>query len=330
MVRSAKGILVSFRIACCIATFAASAAESLAQQFPAKPVRFVAGMAAGGGADLNVRRLADRLSKMWRQPVIVQNMAGGAGNLAAVAVAEATPDGYTLLFASHPIFAVNPILYDRLPFDADRDFVPVVLVSKTPHVLLVHAALPAARLSELIALAKERPGSLNFGSGGLGTSIHLAAELMKNRAGVELTHVPYKGAAPAVTALIGGEIQLLFDSSMTAIGHIRGGRVRGLVIASMTRAAALPDLPTFNESGIPGFEAGVAHGVLVPSSTPAAIVSALNRAINATLNEPEYKKQMAEFGVELVGGSAGSFQAYLAAERKKWTEIIRKQGIKAN
>jgi tripartite-type tricarboxylate transporter receptor subunit TctC len=310
--------------------FAACTTASAAPNFPAQPVRIVAATPPGGAADVNARRLADRLSRAWQQPVIVQNLSGGAGNVAAAAVAEATPNGYTLLFAAHPVFAVNPLLYEKLPFNADRDFTPVVLLSKMPHVLLANTALPATTVAELIALAKARPGSLNFASGGAGTSIHLAGELLIDAAGIDIRHVPYRGGAPAVTALIGGEVQLLFDATATAIGHLRGGRVRGLAIASLRRSAVLPDMPTFDEGGLRGFESVIAHGILVPAKTPDAMVLALNRAINATLHDPDYRKQMADFGADLIGGSAQEFRAFLAAERTKWAKLIRKQGIKAN
>jgi tripartite-type tricarboxylate transporter receptor subunit TctC len=222
------------------------------------------------------------------------------------------------------------VLYDKLPFDPYVDFAPVVLVSDTPHVLLVSSASPVTRLSELIALAKAQPGSVNFGSGGQGTSLHLAGELFKTLAGIELTHIPYKGTAPAVTAMIGNEIQMLFDSASSAMGHIRGGRVRGLAIASSVRIAGLPEVPTFEESGIPGFYSGVGNGILVRAGTPVAVVSALNRGINAALNDPEYKKQMADIGVNLAGGTPEQLRAYIASEKKKWTPIIQKQGIKAS
>lgn len=290
----------------------------------------VAAMPAGGGGDLNARRLADRLNKLWKQAVLVENVAGAAGNSAAVTVAGAAADGHTLFFASHPIFAINPFLYDRLPFNAERDFVPVVLVSEAPHVLLVNAALPTPKLKDLIALAKARPGTLNFGSGGAGTSIHLAGELLRSSAAIDLTHIPYKGAAPAITAMIGNEIQMLFDSSMTAIGHIQGGRVRGLAITSLARSDALPEVPTFDESGLPGFEAGVGHGILVRTNTPAPVVAALNQAVNAAMSEPAYRRQMGDLGVTLIGGPAENFRAYLAAEKKKWGPLIQKQGIKVN
>ncbi len=300
------------------------------QGFPARPVRIVAPFAAGGGGDLNARRLADRLSRAWGEPVVVQNVTGAAGNAGAATVAAATPDGYTLLYASHPILAANPWLYDKLPFDAERDFAPVVFVAEMPHILLINLALPVLKLPQLVAYAKTQPGGLNFGSGGPGTSTHLAAELLKSLTGMPLTHVPYKGAAPAVTALIGGEIQMLFDASTTALNHIRGGRVRGLAVASLKRLAVLPELPTLAESGVPRFEAGVSHGLLAPAKTPTAVIARLNRDVNTVLREPEFARQMAEQGVSPVGGAPEALRAYLAAERAKWGEIIRRQGIKAN
>ena len=314
----------------CACALALAVSPASAQDFPTRSVRVIAPFPPGGGTDINVRRLSERLSRMWKQPVIVENLAGGACNVAAVAVAGSQPNGYTLFFASLAIFAVNPVLYDKLPFDPDRDFAPVVLVSDTPHVLLVSSTFPAANVAELIAAAKARPGSLHFGSGGQGTSLHLAGELLKSRAGVELTHVPYKGTAPAMTAMMGNEIQMLFDSTSSALGHIRGGRVRGLAIANPARAAGLPEVPTFDEGGIPDFYSGVAHGVLVRSGTPAAVVSALNRGINTVLSDSEYKKQMAEIGVHLAGGAPEHLRSYIASERRKWTPIIQTQGIKVN
>lgn len=259
---------------------------------------------------------------------MVENLGGGAGNVGAVAVAAAAPDGYTLFFATHPIFAINPSLHEKPPFDPERDFAPVVQVSETPHILIVNLSLPAATLADLIGLARARPGSLHSGSGGQGTSLHLAAELFRSAAGIELTHVPYKGTGPAIAALMANEIQILFDSSTSAIGHIRGGRVRGLAVTALSRLAALPELPTFDESGLPGFHSALAYGIVVRSGTPPAIVAAVNRTVNAVLADPEYRRQMSEVGLNLVGGPPEHFRSYLAAERKKWAEIIRKQGIR--
>jgi tripartite-type tricarboxylate transporter receptor subunit TctC len=319
-----------FSILACAAICLACSPVLLAQGFPVQPVRIVAATPPGGAADINARRLADRLSRMWKQPVVVQNLSGGAGNVAAAAIAEATPNGYSMLFVAHPVLAVNPMLYDRLPFNADRDFTPVILLSRMPHVLLTSTSLTAATVPELIALCKARPGSLNFASGGAGTSIHLAGELLMDAAGIELRHVPYRGGAPAVTALMSGEVQLLFDATATAIGNLRSGRLRGMAIASLTRSPVLPDIPTFDQSGLRGFESVIAHGILVPAKTPAALVATLNRAINETLNDPEYQKQMAEFGAELIGGPASKFSTFLAAEKTKWAALIRKKSIKAN
>ena len=313
-------------------TFAALAlfgCNANAQTYPSKPLRMVAGMAAGGGADVNARRLAQMLNKILKQSVVVENVAGGAGNLAAQIVAGVGNDGHTLLFASHPILAINPLLYERLPFNPDQ-LAPVALVSQTPHILLANLALPAANVVELVRLAKSKPGAINFGSGGAGTSIHLAAERLQMMAGISLTHVPYRGAAPAFAALVGNEIQLLFDNTLTSIGHVRGGRVRGLAIASLARLGVVPDLPTFSESGVPGFETGVGHGILVNAATPQDRVAVLNRAINIALSNTEYRKQMDDLGVVLVGGTPEYFRAYLAAERNKWGEVIQKRGIKVD
>ncbi len=310
-------------------TMLSGATAASAQEYPARPVRIIAPFAAGGGADLAARRLAERLNNRWKQPVIVHNIAGAAGNTAAHAVANSERDGYTLFFASLPILVTNPLLYAKLPFNAERDFAPVILVSDTPHILLVSAAFRARTLSELIAYAKAQPGKVNFGSGGQGTSLHLAGELFKTIAGIDMVHVPYKGAAPAVTALLGDEIQMMFDNGATALGHIRGGRVRGLGIASKVRALALPDVPTFDEGGIANFYSGVPHGVFVAAGTPANIIAAINRTINAIFQEPEYRKILTQSGVNIAGGEPAQLTAYLAGEKKKWQPLIQSQGIKA-
>ena len=303
------------------------ACAAFAQNYPGKPLRLVAGMPPGGGADTNARRLAPILARIVEQNILIDNISGSGGSLGAQTVASGGSDGNTLLFASHPIIAIYPLLYERLPFNPDQ-LTPIALMTQTSHVLLVNTALPAATVGELVRHAKAKPGTVNFGSGGAGTSLHLAGELMQSMAGVTLVHVPYRGSGPAITALVGNEIQLLFDSSMTAIGHIRGARMRGLAIASAARLSAVPDLPTFNESGLPGFEVGVGHGLLAQAATPAARIATLNRAVNTALADPEYKKQMAEVGVVLVGGPPEVFRAYLAAERSRWADLIQKRGIK--
>jgi tripartite-type tricarboxylate transporter receptor subunit TctC len=300
-----------------------------APNFPNRPIRMVAGMPAGGGADLNARRLAERLNKILKQNIVVENIAGAAGNAAAVTVSGGNPDGHTIFFTSHPVFAVNPVLYDKLPFNPN-DFQPVVQVSQASHVLLANLSLPATRVADLIALARTKPRGINFGSGGQGTSLHLSGELLNYLYKIELVHVPYRGSAPAAVALISNEIQLLFDNSITAVGHVRGGRVKALGIAAKSRLAAIPEVPTLDESGAPGFETGISHGILVLSAVPKPTVAILNRAINTALIDADYKSAMAELGVTLLGGTPEQFAKFLAAERTKFADLIKKQGIKVN
>jgi tripartite-type tricarboxylate transporter receptor subunit TctC len=289
----------------------------------------VAGMPPGGGADVSGRRLATQLGRILKQNIVVENIAGAAGNSAAVTVAGGNPDGHTIFFSSHPVFAVNPILYDKLPFNPN-DFQPVAQVSQASHVLLANLALPATRVSDLIALAKAKPRSINFGSGGQGTSLHLSGELLNYLHKIELVHVPYRGSGPAAVALIGNEIQILFDNSMTAIGHVRGGRVKALGVAAKSRLVALPELPTLDESGAPGVETGISHGVLVLTTVPKPVVATLNRAINTAITDPEYKATMTELGATLIGGPPEQFAKFIIAERAKFADLIKKQGIKVN
>ncbi len=302
--------------------------SSSAQEFPNRPVRLVAPFPPGGGADINARRLAERLSRLWGQQVIVDNIAGAAGGLAAVNVAKAKPDGYTLLYLTHPILAINPALYEKLPYDADNDFAAVAHLGDNPNVLLVNLSLQAASVAELVAAAKARPGALNFGSGGVGTTLHLAGELFKAATAIDMTHVPYKGSAPAFTALLGNDVQLMFDTSTTALSRIQSGRVRGLAVAATTRLGIAPALPTFDESGVRGFVVTLAYGIVVPTATPTAVVAALNRDLNAVLNDAEYRKQVFEAGGNVTGGSPAEFRQFLAAERKRWAPLIQKLGIK--
>lgn len=306
----------------------AGASPSMAQDYPTKTVRIAIPFAAGGGTDINARQLADRLSKQWKQPVIVDNLGGGGGNVAAASVVSKPDDGYTVFFTSMNVITLNPLLYQKLTYNADRDFAPVMLYSDTPHVLMISSAFPAAKLAEFIAHAKANPGTIHFGSGGHGTSQHLSGELLKIRAGVDLRHVPYKGSGQAVPAIIGNEIQMIFESISTAIGHVRNGRIRGLGVASRARAPVLPEVPTMEEGGFPGFTSGVWAGVVVRSGTPAAVVNTLNRSINTVTSDTEYKKQMSDLGINLVGGTPEHLTAYIANERKVWTPIIQKLNLK--
>jgi tripartite-type tricarboxylate transporter receptor subunit TctC len=311
-----------------VLVLAAYATPSGAQEYPVRAVRFVAPFAAGGGADINVRRLGERLNKLWGQPVIVENIAGAGGGVAAVNVAKSRPDGYTLFFVTHPILAINPALYDKLPYDPENDFAAIVHVSDAPTVLLVNPSLQATKVSDLVSLAKARPGALNYGTGGVGTSLHLAAELFKAATGTDIAHVPYKGTTPALTALLSNDIQMMFDSSASALQRMQSGRVRGIAVASMTRLSAAPALPTFDESGVRNFVVTLAYGVMAPAGMPPALIATINRDLNTVLSDPEYRTQMADGGADVIGGSPEQFRKFLAAERRKWGALIQKLGIK--
>jgi tripartite-type tricarboxylate transporter receptor subunit TctC len=313
---------------CVVLVLATHAATLCAQEYPNRSVHIVAPFPPGGGADINARRLAERLNKLWGQQVIVDNIAGAAGGLAAANVAKSKPDGYTLFFVTHPILAINPAIYEKLPYDPDKDFAPVVQLTELPTVLLVGPSLQVTRVADLVSLAKAKPGTLNFGSGGVGTSLHLAGELFKSATGVDIAHVPYKGTAPAFVALLGNDIQMMFDSSASALQHLQGGRVRGVAVASMTRLRAAPAIPTFDESGLRDFVVTLAYGIMVPAGTPAALAAALNRDFNTVLNDAEYRKQMADDGANVIGGSPEHFRQFLAAERSKWGALVQKLGIK--
>ena len=307
----------------------ASGTSVLAQDYPSRSVRIVVGFPPGGGIDLQVRALADRLGKIWGQAVVSENISGASGGLGAVSVARSKPDGYSILFATHPMFAINPFIYEKLSYDLDRDFVPVIKLSDTQNILLVNSSSNIHQLSDLIRVAKEKPGSLHFGSGGLGTTQHLTGELFKVAANIEITHVPYRGTGPASTALLSNEIQMHFDSVYSSIARMKTGRVRGIAIASLQRFPALPDLPTMSESGLKNFESTLAFGLLLPAGTQANIVMALNRDSNKVLQDSGYKAQMQEQGLFLLGGSPEEFRAFLLAERRKWGDLLKRLNIKA-
>jgi tripartite-type tricarboxylate transporter receptor subunit TctC len=319
-------LLSASLIACAVS----ASAQHPSTGFPARPVRMIVPFVAGGGADVTARRLAEQLGAVWKQPVVIQNSGGAGGNLAVAATTSSEPTGYTVLFASIAIIANNPTLYEKLPFDVDKDLAPVILLGEVPLVLMVSATLPTTDVPSFIARAKKQPGTLHFGSGGVGTSMHLAGELLKSVAGIDLVHVPFKGANQVIAAIFGNEIQFIFQNAALVEGQVKGGRVRALGIASQKRLATLPDLPTFDESGVANFRAGISYGIYVRSGTPARVISTLNRDVQAVLDDPAYRKQMTAFGFELGGGTPQQLAAYVQTERKKWVPIIRKLGIKDN
>jgi len=299
---------------------------ALAQAYPSQPVRIIVGFAAGSGSDIFARLMAQWLSERIGQTVLVENRAGGGGNVGTESVVRAPADGYTLL-QWVPGNMVNNTLYQNLNFNFLRDIAPVAGTARTPYVVVVNPELPVRTVPELIAHAKANPGKLNFASAGVGTGIHMAGEQFKMMAGVNMVHVPYRGAGNAMTDLIGGQVQLMFDTMAASIPHIRGGKVRALAVTTAARSALLPDLPTVADF-VPGYEASGPFGLGAPKDTPPAIIEKLNREINAVLADPKVKARLADLGSEPLTGSPAEIGRMLAGETEKWAKVIRAANIK--
>src|SRR4051812_28631075 len=293
------------------------------------PVRFVVGFTPGGPSDILARSLAEKLAAPLGQPVVVENRSGAGGNLAAEIVAKSPADGNTWLLGNNSILATNAALYSHLGYDPVKDFAPVALVAIQPNILVVNPAVPATTVAELIAYAKAQPGKLNYASSGAGAAAHLAGELFKAMTGVEMVHVPYKGAQPALTDVIAGQCQLMFATSASVIPFIKSGRLRALAVTTAHRSPGVPDLPTVAESGVPGVEAITWHGVVVPSATPASTIQHLTRAIDAALADKALLARLNGLGAEVAPGSPQDFAAYIAREIPKWTKVVRDSGAKA-
>jgi len=310
---------------------AALAAPMLAQAqaWPVKPLRLIVAFPPGGTNDIVARSVAQRLSERLGQQTIVENRPGANGALGAEAAAKSAPDGYTLFIAAIN-HVVLPALYPKLPYDIERDFTPVVLLATVPIVVTVHPSLPVKSVAELIALAKAKAGELNYASSGNGGGTHLAGELFKMQAGVQLTHIPYKGSGPAMTDLIGGQVQLMFADLPSATGQIKGGKVKVLAVGSPQRSALVPDLPTVSASGLPGYEAYTWVGIMAPTGTPREIVGRLNAEAVAALGRQDLKDALATQGAEAAPGSPEQFGAHVKSELAKWTGVVRSAGIKAD
>ena len=305
-----------------------SAGPAQAQDYPTKPVRFVVPFAPGGTTDVLARLLGEKLSASLGQQFVIDNQAGAGGNIGTAQVAKAEPDGYTILMGPVGTHAINQSIYPRLPFDPIKDFAPVTLVATVPNVLVVNPEVPANSVAELIALAKEKPGELNFASSGNGSSIHLSGELFKAMTGVDIVHVPYKGSGPAVVDLLGGQVQMMFDNLPSSAPQIKAGKLRPLGVTSKERSPTLPDVPTIAEAGVPGYEALSWFGVLVPAGTPDAIVAKLQNEIAKALADPAMRERFAELGAVPVGGSPAEFAELITAETAKWAKVVQDAGIK--
>jgi tripartite-type tricarboxylate transporter receptor subunit TctC len=298
-----------------------------AQQYPSKPVRFIIGFAPGGFTDLMARLLAGRLSEMWGQQVVADNRPGGGSIIATEIVAKAPPDGYTLLMMTDN-HVTNPSLFKSLPYDSEKHFAPITLAALAPFMLLIHPSLPVKNVKELIALAKARPGQLTFGSGGIGGPGHLAGEMLNSMAGIKMVHVPYKGAGPAVAALLAGEIQVMVATPPAVLPHIRSGRLRALAYNYSTRASFLPDVPTMSEAGLQGTQMEASwHGMLAPAKTPAAIIARLEKEIQKAVSVQAVRDQFAKVELRPVGSTSAEFRALLVDAIKKLAEIIKIAGI---
>jgi tripartite-type tricarboxylate transporter receptor subunit TctC len=306
------------------------ASAACAQAYPAKPIRLVVPFPPGGATDILARAVAQKLTDAWGQPVVVDNRPGAGGNIGSELVAKAAADGYTLEMGTVGTHAINASLYAKMPYDHVKDFAPVILVAGVPNVLEVNPSLPVNTVQELIAYAKANPGKLNFASSGNGTSIHLSGELFKVMAGVQMTHIPYKGSGPALQDLIGGQVQLMFDNLPPSLPQIKAGKLRALAVTSSTRSPALPDTPTIAESGLPGYEASSWFGVLAPAGTPPAIIAKLNTEIAAWLATPEAKDRMLALGANIGGGSPEDFAKHIAAETAKWQKVVKESGAKVD
>lgn len=314
---------LAIAVACSSATGVAHAQE----KFPSKAIRFVVPWPPGGASDIVARLIGQKMSESMGQPVVIDNKAGAGGMVGSEAVARSAPDGYTMLYGSTGPNGINAAVYKKMPYDPVKDFAGVTQVNVLPMVLLVNPSVPAKTLTELINLAKAKPGDLNFGSVGKGSAHHLAGELLKTMAKIDIVHIPYKGSAPAMNDVIAGRIQMLFDTVLAAAPHIKAGTVLPIAVSSARRTAQLPDVPTVAEAGVPGFEISIWQNVVVPANTPAPIRRRLNAEIHKALNAPEIKSKLESLGMITTLNSADEESARIKAEVTRWKQLVQEAGI---
>ena len=298
--------------------------------YPSKPIRLIVPFTPGGSTDILARSIGQELTKAWGQSVIIDNVPGAGGSIGADKVAKAPADGYTLLMGHIGTLAVNPSLYPKLPYNPVKDFAPVAWVARVPNILVVNSAVPVKSVQDLVAYAKSKPGQLSYGSGGNGSAANLATEYFKMQTGTAIVHIPYRGTAPAVTDLIGGQIQLVFTGAPAVLGHIKSGQLHALAVSSPKRLDAMPDLPTVAESGYKNFEADQWYGVVAPAGTPKDIVQKLNAQINVALNSPELKKRLSAEGAIATPESPEAFGKLIAHEIARWQPVISSGRVKAD
>jgi tripartite-type tricarboxylate transporter receptor subunit TctC len=323
---------VLYRFVAAIAGIAASLACAVvgtgAAEYPMRPVTLIVAFTPGGPSDVLARILGKRLHELFGQPFVIDNRPGAAGNIAAEAVANAAPDGYTLLMGNNSILATNASLYKKLNYDPQRDFAPISLIGSQANILVVNPSVPANSMQELIALAKSRPGQLNFASSGHGAAAHLAGELFKAEAKVDIVHVAYKGAAPALHDVVAGHVQMMFATAASVVSLIRDGKVRPLAVSTPKRSAVLPDIPTVAELGIPGFDATTWHGLVAPAGVSKEVIGTLHFGVVTALNDPAVRKSLLDLGVDIVGSTPHEFDAYIKAEIPKWSAVVKASGAR--
>jgi tripartite-type tricarboxylate transporter receptor subunit TctC len=300
-----------------------------AQDFPTRPITLIVPYTPGGGNDAMARVVADKMSVALRQQIVIENRGGAGGSIATRQVARAAPDGYTLGLGGTGTLAIDPTLYPNVGYDPRKDFAPVGLIATSALIVLVNPSVPAKTLEEFIALAKAEPGKINFASAGSGSGIHLGTELLAYMAGIKMTHIPYKGSAPALTDLIGGHVALYFSSLPPAIGLVREGKVRALAVTGPTRAKVFPDLPTVAQAGLPGFEAVLHYGIVAPAGTPRPVIDKLNAAMRTALASPDVQARIDTDGAEVFASTPEQYAADIDREETKWSDIVRRSGAKA-
>jgi len=304
------------------------AASVAADPFPSKPVKIIVPYAAGGVADLLPRVVGEKLSQIWKQPVVIENKPGASGNIGMELAVRAEPDGYTLVLAPTGNLTVNPILFPNLPFNPQKDLSPITILAASPNVLVVHPSVAAKTVKELVAYAKANPGKLNYASPGEGSGAHLAGELLNLEAGIQTTHIPYKGLAPAVTDLLAGNVQMMFAGISTVLQHVNSGKLVAIAVASSSRLTPLPGVPTVSESGIPNFDVTSWYGLLAPAGTPGDVIATIRRDIVKVYGDAKTMEKLAELGLVPVGNRPEDFARTIKVETEKWSDIVKKANIK--
>jgi tripartite-type tricarboxylate transporter receptor subunit TctC len=319
------GLALTFWLS--VLSVVAAASMGSAQEYPSRPITLVVPYAAGGGNDIMARVAAEKMSPLVRQQIVIENRGGAGGSIATRAVAKAEPDGYTLVLGGTGTLAINPTLYPNVGYDPRKDFAPIGLIGTSALVLVVHPSVPAHDVNGLIAYAKTNPGKLTYASAGVGSGIHLAAEYFRFQAGIAMTHVPYKGSAPALTDLVGGHVAIYFSSLPPAIALVKEGKLRALAVTGPARSPIFPELPTVAEAALPGFEAVLHYGIVAPAGTPRPIVDKLNKALRDALASDEVKRQLTQDGTEITPGSPEDYAAFIDRDEKKWSQLVKASGV---